>query len=384
MKVLHVIKVAGIGGAEIFLSKLLPDLNRVGVESTLLAMINLDHPEEAKVFIDLMQAAQVKVIQVDVTHNFSFKMYRQISKIISEGNYDLVNTHLVHSDIYLYMVKKFFNKKLLLVNTFHGYNVPHQLKYRFEPVFDPKDKFFWIYKFIGKAFNRSIVNSYGLRNLLVGLKLIPENKIDVVHFGFDYSGISYDSDISKYRKSKKQIVIVGRLDIVKGHTFAFQAMPQIIKHFPEIKLVIVGSGNQEENLKNEVNERGISDYVVFEGFQSRIHDYLKNSDVVLIPSYAEGFCLVVLESYYNKKPVICFDVPALNEIVDNGKTGITIPKFDIEKLSLGIIQLLEDSALVERLTKTAYKKLNTYFTQERMMKQTIDVYEHTLKEAKVK
>lgn len=382
MKVLHIIKVAKLGGAEVYLSKILPEMNNVGIQSTFLAMINPDSLDNAKIVVDLMRSLGVEVIEIVVKSDFSWSMYSQIAKIIKDGKYDLVNAHLIHSEMYAAIVKKFFIKDLKIINTRHGYYPAYQVKHGFNPVFNWKDKFWWIYKFNSSAFNRTISISYGLKNLLVQLKLAKAENIDVIHYGFDYEDIQYQADTTKFRKSPHQILIIGRLEPVKGHTFAFQALPKVLQKFPDTKLVIVGTGYYEEALRKEVKERNLEDHVIFEGFQTAVHDYLKNSDITLIPSFAEGFCAVVLESNNNHTPVVCFDVPALNEIVENEKTGVIVPKFDVNILSDKLLELLEDKEKVQRLTDEGYKKLKSYFSMERMLKQTLETYQKVLSNAK--
>jgi glycosyltransferase involved in cell wall biosynthesis len=126
------------------------------------------------------------------------------------------------------------------------------------------------------------------------------------------------------------------------------------------------------------HEIGIADKVFFEGFQMNVHDYIKNSDLVLIPSFAEGFCAVVLEAYQNLTPVMAFDVPALNEIIFNNDTGIIVKKFDIDELAEKIGYIFENPDIAKKLATNGYEKLHSYFTIERMVNQTIEFYNKTL------
>lgn len=382
MRVLHVMKLAGLGGAEVYLSNILPAMNQAGVQSVLLAMINTSKREGAKVVVDLMRDKGLEVIEIDVEKDFSWSLYKKIAQVVREGGFDLVNAHLIHSELYMSMVKRFFVRDMALINTRHGYYPAYQVKHGFDAVFNIKDKFWWIYRAIKSSFNRTITISHGLKKLLIDLKLGKDECIDVVHYGFEYSEIEYDENVENYRRAPNQILIVGRLDPVKGHTFAFQALPNIIKEIPDVKLVVVGSGEMENELRQEVKSIGIEKNVEFMGFQKRVHDFLKNSDVTLIPSFAEGFCAVVLESNFNHTPVVCFDVPALNEIVFHEETGVIIPKFDIDKLSDAIIKLLKDKEYKERLTQNGFDKLNSYFTMNRMLNQTIEVYNRVLEDTK--
>jgi glycosyltransferase involved in cell wall biosynthesis len=382
MKVLHIIKIAGVGGAEVYLTKTLPEMNKRGISVTLLAMMNIAFMKEAKKVVDIFKAAGVNVIEINVESDFSWKMYRKIAEVIKDGHYDLVNAHLIHAELYMSIVKKFFLKNIKIIATKHGYDPAYQVKHGFDPVSSYTDKFFWLSRLNGHYMDRNITISRGLKKLIVALNIAKEKDVDVIHYGFNYDNISYNPDKSKFRKSPNQILILGRLEEVKGHSMAFEAMPEVIKKFPKAKLVIIGSGAIENQLKQEVIDKKLENNVEFLGFQSEIHDFIKNSDIVLIPSFAEGFCAVVLEAYYNEVPVVCFDVPALNEIVFNNETGIVVPKFDISALSESIIRIFNDPDFAKKLADGGKNKLYSYFTIDRMLNETIDSYNKVLSTSK--
>lgn len=377
MKVLHVLKLAGIAGAETYLLNILPELQKQ-IDCTYLAVINPVFKENAKKMTDILKSKNIKVIEIYATNEFSLKFYRQIANIIKEGNYTLINTHLIHADIYISIVKKLFIKDLVIASTRHGYSESYQTLHGFEPVFKWKDPYRYVLKFIDKYINRVCTISYGLKNLLVKLNITRENKIDVIHYGFNYGDVQYDTNTAKYRKSPHQVIILGRLAPVKGHEHIFRIMPELIKKYPDIALVLVGIGVSEEYLKAKVKELNLENYVYFEGFQTNVHDYMHNSDVAVIPSYAEGFCAVVLEAYQNYTPVISFDVPALNEIIFHNSTGLIVPKFDDKIMTESIIELMENKEKSKQLMEEGYHKLHTYFTIDRMVNETMEFYKKTL------
>ena len=73
----------------------------------------------------------------------------------------------------------------------------------------------------------------------------------------------------------------------------------------------------------------ITSHIRWEGFKSNIHDYIRDSDLMVLPSSAEGFGLVILEAWQHLKPVIAFDVPAPNEIISDKVNGRLVTAFDI-------------------------------------------------------
>jgi glycosyltransferase involved in cell wall biosynthesis len=80
------------------------------------------------------------------------------------------------------------------------------------------------------------------------------------------------------------MVIVGRLVRFKGHRYAIDCMPTLLQRFPGLKLVIVGSGPIESELGQQVAALGLGESVVLEGYRPNAHDYMRASDVVLVPT----------------------------------------------------------------------------------------------------
>jgi len=150
---------------------------------------------------------------------------------------------------------------------------------------------------------------------------------------------------------------------------------------PDIKLVILGHGDQDliDELKLFAEENQLQDHIEFLGFQSNIYDYLAHSDLMVVPSIAEGFGLVFLEAMNANLPIIGFDVPATNEIIKHNETGMVIPPYDTLKMAETIIHLLEHPNILQTLGDNAKQNLSTYFCLDRMVSETINFYHHALK-----
>ena len=119
---------------------------------------------------------------------------------------------------------------------------------------------------------------------------------------------------------------------------------------------------------------GIQDNVVFVGFKTNVHDYLRDSDVMILPSVVEGFGLVILEALCNRKPVVAFDVPAMNEILKHGSTGLLAPPFEKAALRAAILRLLDDPALAKRIGEQGYAAFRSRYSIEVMTERTLSVY----------
>ena len=121
-------------------------------------------------------------------------------------------------------------------------------------------------------------------------------------------------------------------------------MLKVLIEIENAKLYIVGKIEQEEYYKSllhivEINK--LTGKVIFTGFSTNPHIYIKNANSLVLPSRIEGMPNVVLDAMYLKTPVVVTrSVPIVEELVDS-KHGITVPVDDIEAMSNAMIRILE-------------------------------------------
>jgi glycosyltransferase involved in cell wall biosynthesis len=276
-------------------------------------------------------------------------------------------------------LKRFFQPKLKVVSFKHGYDEAFQKQNGFDHTKLKKDLFYRAMKWSSGVVDQSVAISEGLGSFLVKGGIVPDSKLEVIHYGFDYSHITIDPTYDqKYRYASNQLVIIGRLVTVKQHDKVIELLPDIHKVLPDLSLVIVGAGEKEEYLKQLVKQLQLTDIVHFEGFKTNTHDYIAASDIMLVPSSAEGFGAVILEGWNNKKPVIAFNVPAPNEIIIHEKNGLLIKPFDAQELKEGILRLLQDKSLTKQFGENGYQLLQEKFSLNAMISKTVRIYERVL------
>ncbi len=211
--------------------------------------------------------------------------------------------------------------------------------------------------------------SYAMRDELVKLGY-PEGKIRVVYNGVDtkkYAPGSFsDKEIKAFRKkigvgSAPMIFFVGRLTWVKGADTLTMAMARIVKEIPDAKLVIVGSGEQEDMLRNIVKQHGLENNVIFL-FKYITEDerrmYYAACDVAVFPSKYEPFGIVSLEAMAMGKPVIvgASGTSGFREqVIPVGDKicGFHINPHDPSDIAKYTVILLKDKALQKTMSKNA-------------------------------
>jgi len=370
-------KAKGFAGSEKYLLKIIPKLKEKGIEAELLIIYESTYQKAIEDFIEPMEAAQITFYRLETNSNLSYRLLKQIHQIIQKNNYDLIHSHLPHADLWCGLVKLFFQPGIKLVSTKHSYDEAYANEVGLINIKKRYDRFFWVSWLAEKMINRSFCVSQALKKLFVELGICKNDRVDVIYHGIEPKG---EATFKAWEKSVcYQIIMVGRLIDLKGHRFLLQIMPQLInKYGDQLEVHIVGDGPIKDQLQQMAIDLKVNQQVHFLGFQQDVFERLRKAHVSLCLSTAEGFGLVILESFDAQTPVIAFDVPACNEIIEHQKNGILVPPFNTQVLYNEIVELLENNVKSIDLSKQAHKDVRHQFSFDRMVDQTIQFYTKVL------
>lgn len=377
MKVLFVQIIRNLAGSEKYIIEAMPLLKKKGIDCEFLCVALTEDGDNYKKVTNQLEAEGIKVHYVFSKNTLNYTLLKNIYTIVYNGKYDLVNSHLIHADVWLALVKFLFNWQMKLVSSKHGYGDAFTTKFGHDTTKRLYNAYYFAALFAEKAVTRSLMISKGLQNLYTTLKICKKENTEVIPYGFT-TNYNPPENNEAYRSSANQICIVARLIELKGHKYVLQALTKVVKHIPDVQLILVGDGTEKENLQHLVEELDLSNHVQFMGFRKDAVAFIANSDVKILPSKSEGLGIVFLEAYRVKTPVIAFDVPACNEVIIQNETGFLVKPFDINELADKIIELLQSKKLQAKFTENAYERLTTYYNPERMITETIQFYNNAL------
>lgn len=169
---------------------------------------------------------------------------------------------------------------------------------------------------------------------------------------------------------------VGRLVPQKGFEYLLRAAKIVIEKIPNTKFILVGGGELENKLKNLSRALRIDKNVILTGPRRDMNRIYSIMDIFTLPSLWEPFGNVSLEAMAFGKPVIATDVGGIPEVVEDGVTGILIPPKDSGKLAEVIIYLLKNPEIAKKMGEAGRKRVQKYFTPERVGDEVEKVYEH--------
>jgi glycosyltransferase involved in cell wall biosynthesis len=169
---------------------------------------------------------------------------------------------------------------------------------------------------------------------------------------------------------------IGELHPIKGHTYAIQAMEKISEERPKLKIsyIIIGAGELENKLKEEIKTRGLDKKVFLTGYLQDASTYLKAFDYYLFPSLSEGLPYAIVEAGFAELPVIASNVGGIPEVITSDVEGILVPSMNSEAIHDAVCAYIDNPNQAGVYAKSLHKKVTREYSLEHMIEQTVAVY----------
>ena len=184
-------------------------------------------------------------------------------------------------------------------------------------------------------------------------------KLHIIHCGVIPE--RYQTSLAVDTGAGTNLLFVGRLTPIKGLRVLLEAFAAAHANLPDITLTIVGDGDDRVHLERLAAPMGGA--VQFLGYQSQqgVADALAKTDALVLPSFAEGLPVVLMEALAAGKPVICTQLAGVGELVENGVSGFIVPAGDAESLTARIVDMAKDPAQRRRMGQAGQQKVCAEF-----------------------
>ena len=317
---------------------------------------------------------------IDWVMQLNFNMIAKVGEIISEkGNFDVIHAHDWLTAYAGKTLKFAYNTPL--VSTIHATEAG-----RNSGIHGDMQKYIndteWMLTYES---SEVIVNSNYMKGELQRLFGLPYEKINVIPNGVNlnlFNDVQKDYDFRRKfaMDNEKIILFMGRLVYEKGVQTLISAMPKILSHYHDSKLVIAGKGGMIDELRAQVNRLGLGNKVYFTGYlgSKDVQKMYKCSDVSVFPSTYEPFGIVALEAMLSGTPVVVSDIGGLNEIVEHGVNGMKSYAGNPNSLADSILALLFDKNLCNNITQNAKQKVKANYNWAKIADDTRYSYEKAI------
>ncbi len=309
------------------------------------------------------------------------KIIYELTRFIKINKYDIVHTHSSKAGV-VGRVASFLAGTPIRIHTIHG--LPF---HRYEPWYI-KYSFMLIEKVTALISTKIVAVTHTIVNVMVKNHLAKKNKFVVIRSGFDVKEYTdFNHDVSylkeKYNIANNDFVIgkVARFSILKGHIFLLEAFKIVSEKIPNAKLLLIGNGELENELKQKVNEMNLDDRVIFTGLiqPEEIPATISLLDVLVHTSLLEGLARVLPQAIMLAKPVISFDLDGAPEVIKDGYNGYLIEPENIEMLANRIINLALNPDKAKKFGIAGKEFLKDEFCSKKMVDEIDKLYKSMLK-----
>ncbi len=189
-------------------------------------------------------------------------------------------------------------------------------------------------------------------------------------------------DVPKHLNS---ILMVCRIEKDKGIQYMVRAMPEVLKSIPDATLAVVGEGSYKPVIQKLIDKLGLNDSVNLIGtvpLEQLPEVY--NSHTVFVNSTIRqnGYDLTILEAMSCGLPVICTDIGSIPTVIKNNKNGMLVMKKDVDNLAKEVAYIFKHTYWHKNMSDNARKTILDNFTNDKMVDETIKVYQEVIENYK--
>jgi glycosyltransferase involved in cell wall biosynthesis len=319
----------------------------------------------------------VEIIEVgDFNGPFHWEKHKKIQKIIDD-----FKPHIIHGAVYegvtMAAINGFLKKVPIVI---------------LEETSDPQNrssKANFLLRVFSLVADKFIAIAPNVADYLKNEAKVSKRKVITINNGVEIprkvTNVEIQNLKNHYSINESDFVVgtVGRLfNDHKKITDIIEAI-HLLKELDRLKLLIVGSGKDEELIKQKALDLGVQDKVIFTGYQFDTAPFYKLMNVFCIASQREGFGLVAAEAMLHKLPVIATKVGGLQNVVLDGETGILLQPHQPKEIANAIQKLYHSSELLNLYATKGYNRAIENYTEERYVQDVVALYNELLKNKKI-
>jgi len=294
-----------------------------------------------------IEAAGIAVNALDAKGPRDARVVARLHRLISRERIDTVFSFLVHANAAAAAVS-LFARNVRFIQSIQ--------------TTQPEPKWHWkVQKLAQKAAEKIVVPSSSVAKVASEWCEVPQKKIVVIPNALDpedFAGLERPAEASE-----TPIGFLGRLDPIKRVPDLVEALRDI----PRAHLHIFGEGPERAEIERTAVRLGLTRRLTMHGAVPRPQDALSKIRLLILPSAAEGFGLVLIEAMAAGIPVVATDVPGIRDVVQDGVTGLLVPSAQPQRLADAINRLIADPLLRNRLIEAGSADVRERFTWDMVL-----------------
>ena len=299
--------------------------------------------------------------------------YKQLKKIVDDGNYDAVHTNTpVGGIVGRLAARKARKSGCKVIYTAHGFHFFKGGSIKSWLIYYPIERFMCRYTDLLITINDE---DYALAK--AHFKVQTEHIHGIGANSEKYRTVWDDAHIALKKRLGYEdtalLLCTGELNANKNQVTAIRAMPGVVKNVPNAKLLLAGNGPLVSQLEDEVKRLGMTDFIELLGYKTNLQEYVNAADLIVSCSRREGLPVNIIEGMLCEKAVVASINRGHKELVEDGVTGYLLPSDDPQKFSEKIAALLIDPKVSHEMGRAGKEKAAAY-TDKAVYRELEQVY----------
>jgi len=325
---------------------------------------------------EVLKSDGVNVFIVPMRKTYDIVAMYRLYRILKKYRIDVIHSHGLLVNI-LSRIASYLANTPVSISTAH---IPLNLKSGkqaqdvFEKLVIP---YYLILENLTSLFNQKIIAvSHAVKSDLIEQGIKPE-KIVVVQNGLDPNLLKEKNDGNDKELEDREKTIVGtitRFSPQKDLKTFLRMANLVVKEIPDVEFMVIGDGEQREELQTLAESLGLRDHVRFLGYREDARDVLKSFDIFALSSLWEGLPIVILEAMAAGKPVVATAVDGVKEVVEHGKSGLLVDPQRPDLLAESVIQLINNPDQAKAMGRKGRKRLERLFSINRVINTVEQIY----------
>ncbi|WP_368887076.1 glycosyltransferase [Limosilactobacillus fermentum] len=353
MKIVQVIPMFGLAGAETMCENLTMELHREGHHVVVVSLYDYH-----SFITDRLEKEGIKIYYVGKKRGLDLSIIGKLMSVFSSIKPDVVHSHL-YSLKYVTIAAALTGIKGR-IHTMHNIATKETT-----PKNQKLNYFFFHYMHVvpvslSREIQETVETRYKLNN-----KQTP-----VIYNGIDLSKCIVKENYEN--REELNYLHIGRFSSQKNHKLLIKAFEKVKRTIPEAVLTLVGAGEEEAEIKQLVSSLHLQDSVHFIGLQDNVYPILNQADVFVLSSTYEGMPMTIIEAMGTGLPVVSTNVGGISSMIEDHKEGLLT---DVNEKSFANAMIQMRDVKQRRLMGIkGREKANKYFSVETMTKHYVDLY----------
>lgn len=354
----HLISSFDVGGCESMLSRTLPHLTEGEHRLVIL------RPTLRNQLIEQLEKSGIGIDYLDAKSLWDRRAISRFRTLTKKYHPEALTTYLLHANFFGRVYGRIFGIKRIYTSIRSTHS-----RFRFFP--------YWVAeRCTAFLVTHYLAVSSEVKKFYVKRLFFSEKDISVVYNGIDLSRFDRTVDTVAKRRELgvgQEVYLLGCIAQLrireKGQKYLIKAMEAVVKQVPDVVLLLIGNGQDWDEVEKEIADRGLGENIKMLGNRKDVPELLAILDLFVLPTLFEGMCNTLLEAQATGCAIVTTDIPENREILTHNETAYLIPVADSKAIEKSILKLLNNPELRKKLAQGAKansKKFDLHFCCDRL------------------